>query len=253
MEINGKKHILLHFPASQYDPSFRIKTIIAHYDRVPDSQGANDNSFAVFVLMKYAEKLINTKNSVHNVRIIFTDGEESSAGVQGQGAFDLAAIFKKLNITNDDIFVFDCMGRGDTPVLSESGNLNSAPEDFRNKLKRLENTTAKILSSSSDKWLTLPSSYSDNAGFLACGIPAVTITMLPSKEAENYMKLLMKTRAKKIEDLYKPEHKTDFMNLFPLTWLYINSSRDKKETLTPESQGIFEKILENIALQKTLV
>ena len=120
MPIDGKNHIYVTFPLNQYNPAFKIKTVIAHYDRVPDSPGANDNSAAVFMMMEWAVRLKKIAG-FHNIRMIFTDGEElGSSGVNQQGAFALAALFKKLGITNDDIFVLDCMGRGNIPIICET-------------------------------------------------------------------------------------------------------------------------------------
>ena len=44
--LEGKNHIYVKFPAQHYNPMFRIKTVIAHYDRI--GIGANDNYAAVF-------------------------------------------------------------------------------------------------------------------------------------------------------------------------------------------------------------
>ena len=56
----------------------------------------------------------------HNVRLIFTDGEElAEQGVTSQGAYSLASVFKRLKITNDDVYVFDCVGRGTVPIISD--------------------------------------------------------------------------------------------------------------------------------------
>ena len=38
-----------------------------------------------------------------------------------QGSFALAELFKKLGIENDDVFVFDSVGRGTVPVLARAG------------------------------------------------------------------------------------------------------------------------------------
>ena len=57
LQMEGKNHIYVKFPQSQYNPIFRIKTVIAHYDRFPGSPGANDNSAAVFALMEWAAQL----------------------------------------------------------------------------------------------------------------------------------------------------------------------------------------------------
>ena len=117
--LEGKKHIYVKFPQNQYNPLFNIKTVVAHYDRFENSPGANDNSAAVYMLMLWAVKL-SRQYDFHNVRLIFTDGEEACPdGITSQGAFSIASLFKKLDI-KDDIFVFDCMGCGDVPVLCEN-------------------------------------------------------------------------------------------------------------------------------------
>ena len=125
--IAGKKHIFVNQSASAYSPLFRLKTVIAHYDRASGTPGANDNSSSVFALMDFAIRLKNYKG-IHNIRIFFTDGEEldenpeiSSSGeespgckVNGQsnkqtknqsgsqifsrmGAFGLAALFNEMS------------------------------------------------------------------------------------------------------------------------------------------------------------
>lgn len=251
ISLENKNHIFIRFPQNQYNPTFKIKTVIAHYDRVAESEGANDNSFAVFTLMNWALKLSKSKTT-HNIRLILTDGEEAANGLNSQGAFHLAGFLQKIGIAQDEVYVFDCMGRGNIPVLCDTKLPFEASPVFKKSVKKLEEKTMRLLKSASSDCLTLPASYSDNAGFIARGIPAVTITMLPSDEIEAYMKLLMKTKIKKVEDLNQPRFRKDYETLYPKTWRLINSENDKKETLTAESQGIFEKILENLATLKTV-
>src|SRR5512133_707767 len=69
VELAGKRHIVVRFADDAYDPRFRMKTLVAHYDRseCPEgpkwpqgnqcSSGANDNSAACFQLMLFAERL----------------------------------------------------------------------------------------------------------------------------------------------------------------------------------------------------
>jgi len=49
---------------------------------------------------------------VHNVRIFFTDGEEAAGtkGLAGQGSYGLGSGMRKLNLTDDDVLVFDACG-----------------------------------------------------------------------------------------------------------------------------------------------
>ena len=66
----------------------------AHYDRVEGSPGANDNSIAVFHLLRAASLL--SKRKISSWMIIFTDKEEISAGesLEEQGSFSLAQRLK---------------------------------------------------------------------------------------------------------------------------------------------------------------
>lgn len=224
ISIEGKNHIYVKFPQVQYNPAFKIKTVVAHYDRVPQSPGANDNSAAVFCLLQWAVKLFNQK-SFHNVRLIFTDGEEMTEnGVESQGAFAIASLFNKLEI-NDDVFVFDCMGRGDVPVLAETVLPKKAGTSFLKKFNLLEKRAQNLIKTAGDgKWFCLPCNYSDNAGFIANGIPAVAITLLPSNEVSQVLN-------KKI----------------PQTWQLLHTPSDNLESLWPSSFSLTLRILDCLA------
>ena len=232
LQMEGKNHIYVKFPQNQYNPTFRIKTVIAHYDRI--GIGANDNSAAVFCLLEWAAKLSRlVPPAFHNIRLIFTDGEELGAmgGVAEQGAFPLAQVFRRLGITNDDIFVFDCMGRGDVPILTQTILPHKAPAKFIKAFSELEQRAATLLQASANgRWFTLPCNYSDNASFIANGIPAVAITMLPSAEV---------TAATQ--------------GIQPQTWQLLHTQGDNLASLTPQSFEILYNILNNLAVLKTLV
>ncbi len=253
INIDERRHIYVNFPKEQYSGYFRIKTLIAHYDRVKESPGANDNSFAVFTMMNWAVAL-NEKNIQHNIRLIFTDGEEMDA-LQGQGAFSLAGTFRRLGITNDDVYVFDCMGRGTIPVLQKPPILDKAKPEFKKKFNALFNKTQAILQTAAGgSWVTLPVSWSDNAGFIASGIPAVLVTMLPEDEASAYMMSL--TKNPELED-FVVNHKAPtqserelFSSMIPETWKFLHSKKDSPESITAESAYVFERILNVIALFK---
>ena len=85
-QIGEQNHIYVKFPLSCYNPLFKIKTILVHYDRI--GIGANDNSAAVYQVIKWASRL-NSQLEPHNIRIIFTDGEEKG----GIGASALISDF----------------------------------------------------------------------------------------------------------------------------------------------------------------
>ena len=224
--LEGKNHIYVKFPKNQYNPMFRIKTVIAHYDRI--GIGANDNSAAVFCLMEWARGVAIP----HNIRLIFTDGEElGKGGITEQGAFGLAQTFRKLGITNDDVYVFDCMGRGDVPVLAQAKIPPNVSTQFLTKYSQLEERTKKILQACSNgKWFTLPVNYSDNASFIANAIPAVAVTMLPSQEVQQVLQ-----------------------GQTPQTWQNLHTSQDNLQSLTPQAFEIFFKIINELSKQKTLV
>lgn len=233
LSINDKKHLYVKFPFEQYDSSRKVKNIIAHYDRVADSPGANDNSLAVFLLMNWAISLFKS-DIKHNIRLIFSDGEEDYfGGVKSQGAFALAEIFRKLKIVNEDFFVFDCLGRGDTPVLCKTlnckvGNENDKKNNlFLESLCQLEAKARSIIKKvNNGQCIELNSNFSDNASFLANGIPAVAITMLPQDEA-----FLVKSNQ---------DSKDGIKTEIPLTWKYLHTTKDDFDTLTPEH---FEKVI----------
>lgn len=253
INIDERRHIYVNFPKEQYSGYFRIKTLIAHYDRVKESPGANDNSFAVFSMMNWAAAL-NEKNIRHNIRLIFTDGEEMDE-LEGQGAFALAGTFRRLGITNDDVYVFDCMGRGTIPVLQKPPLLDKAKPVFRKKFNELFNRTQAVLKTATGgSWVTLPVSWSDNAGFIASGIPAVLVTMLPSNEASAYMMALAKNPG--LEDFVvnhkaaTPDERIRLSTMLPETWKFLHSQKDSAESITVESSYVFERILNVLALSK---
>ncbi|MCR5189307.1 MAG: M28 family peptidase [Treponema sp.] len=232
LQMEGKNHIYVKFPQSQYNPQFRIKTVIAHYDRI--GIGANDNSAAVFTLIQWAGQLLRLydKGGFHNIRLIFTDGEELGAkGVAEQGAFPLAQVFRKLGLTNDDIYVFDCMGRGDLPILTQTILPKGLAQKFVSDFSALEKRAQKLISQAGNgKWFTLPCNYSDNASFIANGIPAVAITILPSEDVDAALR-----------------------GLVPETWKRFHTPADNFESLTPQAFELTFRILNQLAMQKTLI
>lgn len=229
LQMNDKNHIYVNFPKEEYSKNKSIKTIIAHYDIFPGSPGANDNSFAVYCILKWAiwlHKNYQNSQAQHNVRVIFTDGEECGEnGVTSQGAFELAKVFKKLNIIDDDIIVFDCMGRGEVPCICNANVPKSAPIIFKRRLNNLEQKISGIISNiTKEKCYKINSNYSDNASFLANGIPAVCITMLPYMELYEYVN----------------------SNKIPLTWKLLHSPYDNFDNISINSSHIFFKLLTEI-------
>lgn len=254
--IDGKSHIYVDFSKNKYNTRFKIKTLVAHYDRVPSSTGANDNTSGVFALIEAAKRL-STSDFVHNTRIIFTDGEEDGRfGVLEQGAFSLAKRLKELNSIDGEVFVFDCVGRGEVPVISEIEFPKNVDVSFYRKYMNLVSNTNSIISNYSPyNNMILPTSFSDNAGFIANGIPAVLITMLPKDEVANYMSNLKRIPGlkesvlnRKLEDVpNKSQPEYILRESIPLTWKYFHTQYDNITTLTPVSFSIISKIIDEIS------
>ena len=260
--LDGKKHLYVNFPPSAYNPIFKLKTIISHYDRVPGSPGANDNSAANLVLADFAAELFKSRRP-HNARIFFTDGEElGENGVSSQGSFALAELFRKLGITSDDVYVFDACGRGDVAVLARAGLDSKISSVFKKRFLELYDRAQNLLRSACpNSWMTLPVPYSDNAGFLACGIPAVAITFLPKDEVSLYYKNLMADKNlekavmnRRIDS--EEKNRTDisirrfkYQEKMPMTWRLFHTEYDNLLSLTPSSFVLMRKILSLIATQ----
>ena len=72
---------------------------------------------------------------------------------------------------------------GNIPILTQTSLPKGLSLDFVNSFFDLERRAQMLLKSvCGDRWYSLPCNYSDNAGFIANGIPAVAITMLPENE-----------------------------------------------------------------------
>ncbi len=259
VSLAQKKHIIIKYSAQFYDKNFKMKTLTAHYDRAPDTQGANDNSASCFILMNFAKKLCSYTKP-HNIKIIFTDGEEAgAAGLKEQGAYTLGTGLKKLKMDGDDIFVFDMCGRGDTLILSRSGIFGRD----KAKTKRLDelHKRAELLAQRAcpNQWLSMLTAYSDNAGFIAAGLFAQVITVLPRKEAETLLHCLPKekltgqnkTAMGELTDMViknqKPPQGSPFEKIIPFTWQLMHTADDKIETLNSEAFTLTEKYLTALA------
>lgn len=279
VDLAGKRHIVIRFDASAYDPRFRMKTLVAHYDRAGNTPGANDNSAACFQLMLFAERLAAGESAgdapnktdarlCHNIRIFFTDGEEAAGtkGIAGQGAFALGSGLRKLKMTEDDVYVFDACGRGDTLVLSTAGmddyagqgkkKATRVPTGFASRLEEMHEQAASLaLAVSSENWVRLPTPYSDNAGFIAAGIPAQVITILPHLEASALLHALGTAAGEKEKQLIdttiianKPlTGDSPLRRIIPETWQLMHTPLDAAPTLTASAFKLMERLLEEIA------
>jgi len=254
--IEGNRHFFIFPKGKNIKPStggsfpFRRQSpviLTAHYDRAPGSPGANDNSAAVFQLLKTALRL--GEQNIDYWIIIFTDKEElqSGEGIQEQGAFSLAKKLRGLGLGNARIFNFDACGTGDTFVFSSTvdyllkknkrSGLHRASQVITGLREKALNT-ARFLRF--NKILLAPTPFSDDAGFLQGGIPVQTITMLPTDEVSLF-ELLLGDRPDFADLLISGSTKNSAVRDFiPETWRCLNSPDDTYLRLTPEN---YERIV----------
>ncbi|MGP1577341.1 MAG: M28 family peptidase [Treponema sp.] len=182
--LKNKTHIIVTYNAAAYDNRYKTKTCIAHYDRAEGSPGANDNSAACIQLMLFARSLLYSPQP-HNIRIIFTDGEESGKeGIREQGAYRLGQGLRALDQHSSELFVFDMCGSGDSLILSQSGIYGRDPVKAAPLSALHRRCCAYAEQVCKNHWFSLPTAYSDNAGFISAGLYAQVITVLPYSEAE---------------------------------------------------------------------
>ena len=256
ISIAGNRHIFIFppgqkslrdsrgvFPFSGMNPYL----LSAHYDRAQGSQGANDNSIAVFLLLNAAIKFIRQR--INHWIIVFTDKEELSSdeSLEMQGSFTMAKKLKDWGLEKAQIYNFDACGCGSVFVLSTTTDhilKSSKKPNIQNIRKNILHLRDHALKTASllrlEKILLAPTPFSDDVGFLRAGFAAQTITMLPSEEAAHY-EAHIRSRSD-FADLIisgkvkEPEEKRNL----PETWRSLNSSLDKASRLTPE---YFEQIV----------
>jgi hypothetical protein len=221
--------------------------LVAHYDRVAGSPGANDNSAAVFMLLEAALKL--REEGMRNWLIIFTDKEELGfgEGLKDQGSYGLARSFRETSLKDCRFYIFDACGCGDTLIIStmadhllrnETGQAAARKRQIVKALRDGALKTARNLMM--ERVLLIPTPFSDDAGFLRAGLAAQTITVLPSTEAASLASLL-RTRPEFIDALISREAlvatklnaRTGAKLQIPETWRSLNGPADGPQRLTP--------------------
>jgi hypothetical protein len=256
INIEGNRHIFI-FPPGQ--KSLRTSDgiisfaggnpylLCAHYDRVPGSPGANDNSIAVFHLLKAAVSFV--QNGINNWIIIFTDKEELASGekLEDQGSFTLAKKIKSWGLGKARIFNFDSCGTGDVFIISTTTD-HILKDSERPNLGKIRNAVLKLRDHALvtvnrlrlDKVLLAPTPFSDDAGFLRAGLASQTITILPSFEAEKY-EALLRSRPDFTDLIISGKiNAPDERRKLPETWRNINNASDTPSRLTPQ---FFEQVV----------
>jgi hypothetical protein len=243
LPVAGNRHFLI-FPSSTAKPprDYRAARVLAaHYDRAAGSPGANDNSAAVFLLLRTARRL----RDQHTVpwMIILTDKEElrQDQGIREQGSYSLGEALRQGGLRGARVFIFDACGTGDTLVIStvtdtllrNEGGLGAGHTRLViRSLRELALRTARDLGL--NRVALLPTPFSDDAGFLRAGISAQIITVLPQEEASAFASLV-RSRPELSGALISREQALKAETaLIPKTWRRLNTSGDTRHKLSPE-------------------
>ena len=257
-------HLLVTYKKNAYNRHSKEKIIVAHYDRLANTEGANDNSAACFILMNFAVYL-SSLSYPHNIKIVFTDSEEAGKeGVAQQGAYKLALAFRKLMMMDSDIYIFDMCGRGDMLIFSLSGLYGRAVHKT-SSLLALHNKATSYAKMIGCPYMSLLTAYSDNAGFVAAGLNAQLVTVLPREEAiklktyldfnkdnkNNDGKLCNWSQKQKIIDVIlrneRIEKTSNLEGIIPYTWQLMHTENDRLATLTDYSFELVMNYLKKLA------
>lgn len=250
-EIAGSRHLVV-APERVPFNSKPTRVLAAHYDRAPGSPGANDNSAAVFQLAAVAERL--RADGDDGWLVVFTDREEAASeeGVRGQGSYALAEGFKAIGLGEAEFFIFDACGRGDTIVVSTTVDfLARDAEATRKGARELRLRALEAGRAAAASIILAPTPFSDDAGFLAAGVAAQTIALLPAQEAASLSRALRgrPERAlalvnRKARDLVEPRAYRAFM---PATWRALHGGSDSAAGLTPAAFPLMERYARALA------
>lgn len=201
-------------------PAAGEKLLLAHYDRVPGTPGANDNGASVLALVDYLTRPRKTPA----LRVIFTDGEElAGQGAAEQGSYALARSWG--GVKGLLPLVLDMTGIGDTLVLGHlaeqlvrrvRGQPSPVEPGDSDKVRR---AAKRFLSICGGTEIDTP--FSDDLGLLLAGVPAVQLSLLPRKEAAAYRRT----------------------GELPPSWRTMHSADDKPETLWPASRALMADVL----------
>jgi hypothetical protein len=266
LSMAGSRNVIARYGKDAYSGR-RVKCLSAHYDRHPGSPGANDNSAACFQLLSFAEELLGFRGA-HDCMIAFTDNEEMAGKGKStaQGSFAIAEGFRRSGLPGPWAFVLDCTGRGGVPVLSSS--IFSPPlrapvpgraepgGSFKRRILPLHRFAAGILDAVfPGAWLSLPTPYSDNLGYLTGGLAAVAVTFLPRAESIAYARALAENPL--IEHILlrnefrTPEGRRILDAAMPETWKLIHGKGDSPAAIDAESFMTMRTLLGAIATART--
>lgn len=227
---SGGVHFHLSFPS----PKQRPLVLVAHYDSVPGTPGANDNAASVFHLLRLAERFVPGECHLH---ILFTDKEEltSRQTCRDQGIYHLGPQLEEAGLLRGFFMVLDMTGIGDIPVLGcgtetslKSRGLTLAAgmaDAWRQNRLRAQRLLGAL---DSRGIMELPTSFSDDLGLLALGIPAVQLSLLPWKQA---------LECRKTGKVHPP------------AWAAMHTPADTPDTLDKEGWLIMNRLLDLLVRQ----
>jgi len=220
------------------EPRAGEKVLVAHYDRVAGTPGANDNGASVLALVDYLRR----SRAPGAMRVVFTDGEELPLGAAAsdQGAYALARHWGP--IAGLFPVVLDMTGIGDTVVLGHLGEqlyrrsrseATPAPDAYAHR-----RTLAKrfLATCGAGDTLEVNTPFSDDLGLFLAGIPAVQISLLPRKEALAYRRV----RAE------PGEFSGSAPGALPPAWRSMHGPDDSPEALWPQSRELMAQILDKL-------
>jgi Zn-dependent M28 family amino/carboxypeptidase len=152
----------------------RILVLAAHHDAVPGSPGANDNAASVAILLALLDRLAAAPPAGLRVRLLFPACEE--LGYLGARAYvratPLAGVVGVLSL--------ELCGIGDTLAVWDAGEatpflaaVRGAFESLGRRADESYHVVGKI-----------PVFGSDHRAFVAAGVPAYGLTVVPAAEAE---------------------------------------------------------------------
>ncbi len=203
-------------------PADSEKVVVAHYDRVPSTPGANDNGASVLALVDYLAR----PRKRAPVRAVFTDGEEL---LPGQGAADQGsyALAKSWGAVKGLLpLVLDMTGIGDTLVLGHTaeqlvrkvrGEPSPVEQGVSDKVRRAAKRFLSICGG-----VEIDTPFSDDLGLLVAGVPAMQLSLLPRKEAAAYRR----------------------SGELPPSWRAMHTVDDRPETLWPSSRALMADVLD---------
>jgi len=221
-------------------PSPGEKVLVAHYDRVLGTPGANDNGASVLALVDY---LARPRNGAA-LRVVFTDGEELSPGAPAadQGSYALGCHWVGAPWVP---IVLDMTGIGDTVVLGHLGeHLRQQGRELRGSVPshlhpsgHLRVWAKRFLATcGAGDTLEVNAPFSDDLGFFLAGIPAVQISLLPRKEALAYRGVRASPGELSGHD----------PGAFPPSWRAMHGPDDSPDTLWPGSRILMAQILDRL-------